>query len=219
MDKYKILLVDDSNRLYLDLVDEDDLLFDIKLCYGTRCIEEPCQFEDVDIVVINYEMKLVNTIELFKRIKNIYELPIIFLSNKAESNIRIKGLKLGADAFIQLPCDVLELKLRIYKILEHLNFRNIRVIGDYEINSVTHQVKYKKQTLRLTPHPYRLLCYLLNNPNTELSREQILENVWGHSTMYGNRIVDTNINVLRKETQDGNIKSIRGVGYRYILQE
>lgn len=217
MRDYKILLVDENTILYDKLITERDVKLTIKLCNNTKTDE--CHQTYYDMLILNFDSDNIDTFNLYEKIKDRYTGSIIFISSCDTSSDRIKGLEMGADAFIHLPCHPKEIKLRICKILDHINASNYNVIGKYEINPVLHQIKYKGKYLKLTSYPYKLLCYLLENANTNLSRRDIIHHVWGHQVDYDNRVVDTNISLLRKATQDGNIKSIRGIGYRYNLTD
>lgn len=217
MREYKVLLLDENTSLYKELVKEQDIKLKINLCNYAQT--EDCYQKDVDMLILNFDIQHVDVFSLYEKIKSRYAGPIIFISSCDNASVRIKGLEMGADAFIHLPCHAKEIKLRVCKILEHLNVANSQKIGKYEINSVLHEIKYKGKDLKLTPYPYKLLCYLLENANTNLSRRDIIQDIWGHEADYDNRVVDTNINLLRKVTQDGNIKSIRGIGYRYNLTD
>lgn len=219
MHRIRVLLVDDNLELFLKFTDQKNSKFKITFCSSTRCTRKKILEGNFQLVIINYDLQSNNGFGIFKRIQAGYHGPIIFLSSSEDANLRIQGLEMGADAFIQMPCDFKELQLRILKILKHLNAGSNIIVGDYEIDNIFHRIRYRGEDLKLATMPYRLLTYILNHPNEDLSRERLLYEVWGYDTLYGKRVIDTNINLIRQLTQDGNIKSIHGVGYRFTLKD
>ncbi len=219
MKRIELLLIDDNKLLYEQLKSSTEDLFEVTYCDSQSCMRKEISDGKFKMLIMNFDLAATDAFTLYENLKRIYFGPIIFLTKIDDVKTRIQGLEKGADAFILLPCDFEELKLRIYKILLHLDATNSEVIGEYEIDYSHHRVYYKGKQLKFSPNPYRLLVYLLQNPNKDISREEILLKVWEYDTEHGIRIVDTNISLLRNLTLDGNIKSIRGIGYRYELDE
>lgn len=219
MGKTNILLVDDNTELFYNIDEECSKVFKVSFSLSDKLFSEKNRLEDFQVIIINYDLKMGNGFKIYKQLHKVYLGPIIFVSAVDDVDIRIEGLEMGADAFILLPCNCKEMILLINKILMHLNTETNKVIGEYKIDSVHHKISYKGKGLKLAPIPYRLLSYLLENPNIDISRNQLLQEVWGYKSGMSNRLIDTNISHIRQLTQDGNIKSIRGVGYRYTFDE
>ncbi|MDL2289751.1 response regulator transcription factor [Clostridia bacterium OttesenSCG-928-F22] len=145
---------------------------------------------------------------------NIRNIPVIFLTAKDDVESKIQGLKGGAEEYIVKPFEVLELLVRIEKVLERRG-RAVESyhIGDIELCTQRRIVKKGKQEVPLKPLEYELLLLLVKNKNIALSREKILHEVWGTDFMGESRTVDVHVAQLRKKT-GLRIVSIPKVGYR-----
>ena len=128
------------------------------------------------------------------------------------------GFSCGADEYISKPFSPDILIARIKSLLKRcdLLLENERIIGDLEINYRQRTAVYQNQRLMLTPKEFDLLYYLVNNSNLALSREQILNAVWGYDYYGDTRTVDTHIKCLRAKLGSfgDNIKTIRKFGYK-----
>ncbi len=219
MSKYEILIIDDNIELFETLEMQTKNRFNITYCDSRQCMRHEISDGRFDMIVLNFDLQAKNSFDLYRRLRQIYLGPIIFLSEVDDVHARIYGLEMGADAFILLPCDFHELELRIIKIIVHLQSSNTHIVGDYEIDSTLHQIKYQGRMLKMSMKSYQVMVYLLTHPNKDISRRELLFELWNNDTKYGYRVVDSTINVIRRLTKDKNIKSIRNVGYRYELED
>ncbi len=219
MDKIEILIIDDNKQLYEQFCSNICEPFNLTYCDSKGCMRNEISGGKYKMIIMNFDLASGDAFELYENLKDIYFGPIVFLTKVDDVKTRILGLEKGADAFILLPCDFDELKLRIYKILQHLEQSSNETIGDYFIDNWHHKIYHKGRQLKFSPIPHRLLIYFLHNPNRNISREELLENVWDYDAEFGKRLVDTNINYIRSVTLDGKIKSVRGIGYCYDLDE
>ncbi len=217
MSKYDILLIDQNKQFFDQFKKNTIKVFDIKYHMSEQPITCKLINTHYEMIVINLDLELNNGFEIFYKLREFYWGPIFFISTINDVEVRIKCLEIGGTAFIHIPCSFKELEVRMIKVIDYLDMNNRVVIGDYQIDLQSHKIKYKNKRLKLAPIPYRLLVYLLTHCNTDLTREELFVNVWDYDVDFGHRIVDTNVTKIRRMTQDGNIKSIRGIGYRYVL--
>ena len=143
-------------------------------------------------------------------------IPVIFLTAKADVQSKVRGLKEGAEDYIVKPFEVLELLVRVEKVLERtgkqretLEFADIRIVlGE-------HQVYKAGQEISLKPLEYDLLVLLTKNKNRAFTRDQLLNQVWGNDYLGESRTVDVHIGQLRKKLGLADvIKTIPKIGYR-----
>lgn len=145
-----------------------------------------------------------------------YNIPVLCLTAKADVPSKIRGLRNGAEDYMVKPFEVLELLVRIEKILERTGRLNkIIRYRDIEINTSTRTVRLRGDVVVLQPIEYDLLITLIRHKNCTLSRESLLSDVWGFEYMGTTRTVDTHISALRRKLGLGDaIASIPKVGYR-----
>ena len=145
-------------------------------------------------------------------------IPVIFLTAKNDLESKVQGLREGAEDYIVKPFEILELLVRMEKVLAR-NGAEERVIlvGDVEIHTDEHSVLRGKTPVSLTPILFDLLLLFAKNRNIAMSREKILADVWGDSFLGESRTVDIHISQLRKKT-GLNIVSLPKIGYRLEVQ-
>ena len=177
-----------------------------------------------DMLLLDWMMPGHTGIEICKQIRQsklAQKLPIILLTAKGEEEDKIFGLESGADDYIVKPFSTTELLARIMAVLRRANLNsvidNIIKLGDIKIDLNEHKVFRGKNEIHLGPTEFRLLRFLSQNPNRVYSREQLLDNVWGHGIFVELRTVDTHIRRLRKaiNTKDypNIIRTVRSAGY------
>ncbi|MFA9354070.1 response regulator transcription factor [Pediococcus pentosaceus] len=186
----------------------------------------------VDFVIMDLMLPQLDGIEATKQIRKFDEqIPIIMLTAKASQVDKILGLELGADDYITKPFSPQELLSRIKVILR----RTDRAINLAEIDPTLQAeniaidfkrmvVKKNNEKIQLTPNEFKLLRYLYKNANQVLSRDQILEKVWGYEYGGQTRIVDIHISHLRDKLENDPkhpqlIKTIRGFGYEFVSKK
>jgi two-component system alkaline phosphatase synthesis response regulator PhoP len=158
------------------------------------------------------------------------EIPILFLSAKSNAEDRISGLKKGGDDYLTKPFNLEELLLRVKKLLERSkqkteNTTAIQLIsfGENEINFEKHQAtNFKNETISLTKMETKLLKLLIENHGQAVSRERILNSVWGYAVYPSTRTIDNFILAFRKYFEKDPKKpvhfiSLRGIGYRFDM--
>lgn len=176
-----------------------------------------------DLVILDWMTKGTSGIEVCRRLRldhNTAHVPIIMLTARGGEDERIRGLDTGADDYITKPFSPRELIARVAAIM-----RRIRpalagepiITGAFSLNPATHKVCYLDQDIRLGPTEYRLLRFLMENSGRVLSRDQLLNGVWGINSEIEPRTVDVHIRRLRKAIALAGapdpIRTVRGVGY------
>jgi DNA-binding response OmpR family regulator len=147
-------------------------------------------------------------------------MPVIMLTARDEERDKIFGFELGADDYVAKPFSVKELMARVKSLLKRSGKKNAedRIdIGNLQINLNSHLVFINDDEIPLTSKEYDLLIYFINNQNIALSREQIIDRVWGYDYYGDFRTVDTHIKRLRVKINDADVKiaTVRNVGYRF----
>jgi two-component system phosphate regulon response regulator PhoB len=176
-----------------------------------------------DLIVLDWMLPKISGIEVCRRLRQRPEsrnVPIIMLTARGEESDRIRGLDTGADDYVVKPVSMSELAARVRAVLRRLRpglaEDEVRC-GDIIIDRVGHRVKRAGKEVHLGPTEFRLLDYLMRHPGRVLSREQLLDAVWGSDVYVEARTVDVHIGRLRKalnlpETQDP-IRTVRAAGY------
>lgn len=143
-------------------------------------------------------------------------LPVIYLTAKDDVASKVKGLKLGAEDYMVKPFEMLELLVRIEKVLERTGrAKKVLEIRDVKVDLEKHQVTKKGVAVNLKPMEYDLLVLLLQNRNIALGREEILRRVWGTEFLGESRTVDVHVGQLRKKLElYEEIRTIPKLGYR-----
>ena len=162
--------------------------------------------------------------EFFRRIRQITETPVIYMTARDAEIDRVAGLEMGADDYIVKPFSLRELVARVRVVLRRLETASVANAGTsdiFRIDSVRRQIHYHAQPLDLTLHEYRLLETLLSHPERVFTRGQLLERGWNDPDHRLERTIDSHIKSLRNKLRlvkpDANpICTHRGVGYSLI---
>lgn len=168
-----------------------------------------------DLALLDVMLPGKNGFELLEDMKR-YDIPVIFLTAKDDLDSKIQGLTGGAEDYLAKPFEILELMVRMEKVLERRNKLEpvIRIL-DMEINMEEHTVRKNGVEIPLKPMEFELLAVLAKNKNRAISRENLLRMVWGVDYMGETRTVDVHIGQLRKKLGLSEaIKTVSKMGYR-----
>ena len=225
----KILVVDDEKRIREIIV-----MYLLKEGYEVADFDnadaafEYMQNNMVDLVVLDIMMRGTNGLDLCKKIRKTSEVPIIFVSARNEELDRILGLELGADDYLSKPFSVRELVIRIKNILrrtegqfqpksEYIFTRDLIIYPDQRI------AKINEAELVLTTKEFEVLKYLVENKGYPLSRDKIIQNIWGYEYDGYDRNVDDTIKRLRKKLKEADsrveVQTVWGFGYKILADE
>ena len=182
---------------------------------GLEAAEALKEDSEYDLALLDVMLPGVDGFELLEIVKQ-YRIPVIFLTAKDDIESKIQGLRGGADDYIVKPFEVLELLVRIEKVLERENkLSDVIKVLDLEIDISQRTVRKNGVEIPLKPKEFELLRVLAKNKNIAISREKLLSMVWGYEYMGETRTVDVHIGQLRKKLDLGdNIKTVSKMGYR-----
>ncbi|WFD09625.1 response regulator transcription factor [Tepidibacter hydrothermalis] len=222
MEKQKILIIEDEEKIArfveLELKYEG---YKVNIKHDGREGLDEIEKNDYDLVILDIMLPGINGMEVCRRVRRFSDIPIIMLSAKGQVEDKVMGLDLGAHDYLTKPFAIEELLARIRGILSRYSpvkqDDNSTKLNDLVINENMLEVKVKDDIIDLTKKEYDLLLYLLKNKNQAITRNQILEKVWGYDYVGDTNIVDVYIRYLRSKIDDKYnkkyIHTIRGVGY------
>lgn len=167
----------------------------------------------IDLLILDIMLPKLNGFEVFQQVTGI---PTIFLTARNSLEDKLKGLTSGADDYIVKPFEMLELLARVDVILRRTSkLRNEFKVEDVQIDFESRQVFLQQQLVECTPKEFDLLETLVKHRNIALSREQLVELVWGFDYLGDTRTVDVHIQKLRKKLRwEERIKTVYKIGYR-----
>ena len=184
--------------------------------------------ESPDLLVLDLMMPKMSGMELCKRLRQTgNEVPILMLTARGQSMDKVMGLKSGADDYLTKPFDILELSARIEALLrrvgkspDHIHRFQIR---DLEIDFQAGTIAGNDRRYELKKLEMQLLQYFVHHEGKALSREQIMEDVWGHDQLLSHRTIDTHVTHLRKKieldpAQPRHIVTVHRVGYKFLKE-
>lgn len=224
----RILLVEDEenirNVVKLNLEMED---YEVISTDNGRDAIQKFKGQHFDLLILDVMLPEINGFQICEQVRlTNMEIPIIFLTAKDTPADRVAGLKKGADDYLTKPFNLEELLLRVQKLLK----RSVKTtetgpelysFGNNEINFLTYEAKCQKGTINLTKKEALLLKLLIDRKNEVVSRQQILQSVWGYDVYPSTRTIDNFILSFRKyfeEDQSSPVffQSVRGVGYKFV---
>lgn len=196
--------------------------------YLTACFENAedmfvaLKKQTPSIIIMDLMLPGMDGISAIKMLKNsVYDkIPVIIISANGEETIKVKGLNIGAEDYIEKPFGVLELTARIKKVLSRQNINSLNEVLSFDnlhINTKKHIVTVSGNKIDLTPKEFDILLLLLTRKNEVVKREEIFDIIWGKNYFIETRTLDIHIKSLRKKlikySDKEFIKTIRGIGY------
>ena len=219
----KILIIEDeesiSEFLTLELEHEG---FEVEVAYEGRQGLDVALNGSFDLILLDLMLPGLNGVEICRRIRTVKETPIIMLTARDSVLDRVMGLDSGADDYIPKPFAIEELLARmrvIFRRIEKTANKLMQTIQfrDIEVNTVARTVERGTEIIELTKREYDLLLLFLQNINRVLTREVILDQIWGYDIAIETNVVDVYIRYLRNkinpDTGENYIETVRGVGY------
>lgn len=178
--------------------------------------------DSFDIVLLDIMMPGIDGYEVCKLIRQKSDVPILFISALSEDDNKLKGYDLGADDFISKPFTPSLLYAKCKVLLKRVNKENRSLdVGIIHIDEDTHEVYIRDELIQLSNKEYLLLIYFIENRRKILSRDQLLDHIWGYDYYGDQRIVDTYVKKLRKKLLDAApyIQTVVKIGYMFDLKE
>lgn len=186
-------------------------------CNGQQAVEIALN-EEIDVVIMDIMMPELDGFSAVRQIRKEKNVPILMLSALGEEYDKIHGFDLGIDDYVVKPFSPKELMMRIKAIMKRSNIQNECFEQEgLKIDFSAHQVFVDDEEVQLSPKEYDLLCALVNHRGMAMTREKLLQIVWGYDFFGDDRTLDTHIKLLRRNLKDYSryIVTIRGVGYRF----
>jgi DNA-binding response OmpR family regulator len=174
----------------------------------------------IDLVILDIMMPKKDGWDLCLEIRENWDIPILMVTAKGESQEKIKGFKLGADDYVVKPFDPLELMMRVKALLKRYKIASKQVIsfGDIELDYRSYGIRVGKRLVHLPAKEFELLFKLASYPGQIFTRSQLIEQIWGVDYKGSERTVDVHIKRLRQRlatyTNAIQIVTVRGLGYR-----
>lgn len=221
----KILVVDDEpliRKLVTDFLKKEGYTT-IEAEDGRKAMDLFYDEENIDLIILDVMLPVYDGFTVCREIRKKSRVPIIMLTARGEEFDEIFGLDIGADEYISKPFSPNILIARVNAVLRRIQGTDIELkeFDGLTIDHNSHQVIMEGSAVDLSPKEYELLTYLVENHGKVLSREQILDKVWGYDYYGDLRTVDTHINRLRikLDSKSEYICTVRGYGYRFEAQK
>lgn len=220
----RILIIEDEEKIArfieLELAHEG---YEIEKAFNGREGLEMVENGHFDLVLLDIMLPELNGLEVLRRVRRFSDIPIIMLTARDAVMDKVSGLDMGADDYITKPFAIEELLARIRVVLKRKpaavpeTQHQMLSAGKLVLDKDSHQVTYDGQLIELTNREFILLEVLLENRSIVLSRDTLLEKVWGYDYMGETNVVDVYIYYLRNKIDDAVgekiIETVRGVGY------
>lgn len=214
----RILIVEDENSIS-DFVREELEYEGYEVCIkedGKEGLQEALENE-YNLIILDIMLPSMNGFEICRRLKRVKDTPIIMLSAKCTVIDKVNGLKLGADDYISKPFAIEELLARIEVVFRRESNPKdfIFKFKDITINTKSRIIKRNDQEINLTTKEYELLMILIENKDKVVTRDELLEKIWGYDTE--TNVIDVYIKHLRSKLNNNNkeeyIQTVRSIGY------
>lgn len=216
----KILIADDESRmrrLLKDFLSKEG--YEIIEASDGKEVLEIIEEDNIDLLILDIMMPKYDGWTVCRELRKTTKLPIIILTARSDESDELFGFELGADEYITKPFSPKILVARVKALFSRLSMTNNESAnyGILDIDFDARRVLVKDQEILLTPKEYELLFYLVKNEGKALSRELILNNVWGYDYYGDHRTVDTHVKRLRNKlgSNTNSIQTVRGLGYRF----
>ena len=182
-----------------------------------------CRENDYDLIIMDIMMPRLDGYSACKEIHKTKQIPVIMLSARGEEYDKLFGFEIGIDDYVTKPFSPKELLARIKAVIKRSSGTSAAsqqdkyVFGGLEVNISGREVYVNGEKAAMTPKEYDLLFFLVKNRNIALSRDRLLEEVWGYDFFGDDRTVDTHIKMLRNSLKEyrSYIVTLRGMGYKF----
>lgn len=221
----KILIVDDDIdiiNLVKDILEDEGYVVDYAL--NGKDGESKILSNSYDLVLLDIMLPDINGQQIMRDVRDVVNIPIIFLTAKSKKIDKILGFEIGGDDYITKPFDDMDLLVRVKAHLRRekrngSNVNNNKInFNGISIDKNSYEVTVNNEKIALSTMEFNILSYLMENPNIVLSREKIYEGVWGYNEYGDINTVTVHIKKLREKIdKEGKyIKTIWGAGYKFI---
>lgn len=223
---HRILIIEDEKNLarFVDLELKHEG-YETEICYDGRSGLDKALSENWDVILLDLMLPELNGLEVCRRIRPVKDTPIIIMTARDSVIDRVSGLDQGADDYIVKPFAIEELLARLRALFRRIETEDEHRIvqqpqvrfKDLVIEKSSRMARRGDRIIELTKREYELLLFLMENPNQVMSRDVLLEKVWGYRTEVETNVVDVYIRYLRNKIdlphEDSYIQTVRGTGY------
>ncbi|MFB9757037.1 MULTISPECIES: response regulator transcription factor [Bacillaceae] len=218
-----ILIIEDEERLaeFLELELRYEG-YEVQIAHDGRKGLDIAIQQDYDIILLDLMLPGLNGIEVCRRLRTVKDTPVIMLTARDSVMDRVTGLDSGADDYLPKPFAIEELLARMRVILRREQRRNDRkklvlTFKNLELDVESRVLKQDEQMIELTNKEFELLAMFMKNVNRVLTRDVLLEQIWGYDCAVETNVVDVYVRYLRNKLSDSDketyIQTVRGVGY------
>jgi DNA-binding response OmpR family regulator len=178
-----------------------------------------------DFILLDLGLPDLDGVDLFRALREVTSVPIIMVTARGDEEDRIAGLDLGADDYVVKPFGVRELIARINAVLrrsgpKEVELNSVQVIDDVEIDRRVRTVKAFGEPVQCTPKEYSILEFLARDPGAVITRQELLDGVWGPHWYGTTKMIDVHVASLRRKLAAENfIETLRGVGFRIVPKQ
>ncbi len=223
----KILVVEDEPDMVLGLKDNFEFEgYEVVTASDGEAALEAARRQKPDLIVLDIMLPKLSGLEVCKTLRGEgFGSPILMLTARGQEIDKVVGLELGADDYVTKPFSIRELLARVRAILRRSDGSRKRLssyrFSDIELDFEIYRAEKGGKALELSPREFELLRYLIERKGETVSRDQLLEDVWGYDSYPSTRTVDTHIAKLRAKIGDSGseprfILTIHGVGYKFV---
>ena len=223
----KILVIEDEPDMVLGLKDNFEFEgYEVLTAADGAAGLERARAQKPDLVILDIMLPKLSGLEVCKTLRSEgFEAPIIMLTARGQEIDKVVGLELGADDYVTKPFSIRELLARVRAILRRTDGAKKRLsryrFADLELDFETYRAKKAGEPLEMSPREFELLRYLIERKGETVSRDRLLEDVWGYESYPSTRTVDTHIAKLRAKIGDSgseprHILTIHGMGYKFV---
>jgi two-component system alkaline phosphatase synthesis response regulator PhoP len=225
--KSKVLIVEDEPDMILGLKDNFEFEgYEVITAPDGMAGLERARAVKPDLIILDIMLPKLSGLEVCKTLRGEgYESPIIMLTARGQEIDKVVGLELGADDYVTKPFSIRELLARVRAILRRTEGKKKRLeryrFADIDLDFEVYRAKKGSEPLDLSPREFELLRYLIERKGETVSRDRLLEDVWGYESYPSTRTVDTHIAKLRAKIGDSGsepryILTIHGSGYKFV---
>ena len=217
----KILIIEDEKAINeLIRINLSDAGYLCKCAYDGLQGADLIEKESFDLILLDIMLPKIDGYELMEYIYPL-NIPVIFLTAKADVKDRVIGLKMGAEDYIVKPFEIIELLARVETVLRRFDkVSHYLSVYDVSVDTLSRIVKKGNQVINLTVKEYELLLLFLQNKNIALFRDRIYELIWQENYRGDSRTVDLHVQRLRKKIGlEDKIVSVYKIGYRLEVDE
>ena len=213
-----LLIVDDEKALREMVAEGTGTFYETHTAVDAMDAIDVLEENTIDLAIVDVTMPGMNGFELCARIKEEYEIPVIMLTARSALNDKRQAFQAGTDDYITKPFEMEELLFRINAVLARYGSRDVLELGNVTVIESEYAVEVDGQDMYFPRKEFELLNTLVKNYPNVLTRDQLIETVWGYDFDGDERTVDVHVKRIRKRLKQVNscieIDTVRGVGYK-----